>query len=539
MLPFLAAFTRRRVFEALDKGIDARDLARDFSARRGYLNLVLRALQSSGWLDGWRAPQVAEDLERPLPLSLTPSGRVIAELLRGMGPTLERIEAFLRFSERMSAYLTTREAAPEGSATIEEMASLCARDFDLPPVQQEHVAVRERLISMLQGALAAPLAVAMARHRLVAMEGDGRTVIVDDRVVPPSTLRPESRRRIREELLPGIAALGWFDLASGTLTKQGRAVVFFASAYAVTLSYLPLLRRVEELIFRHGDFRDIFPPTVEGHETHVDRRLNIWGSGGSHSLYFAKVDEIVAQLFERDDYPRAVCDTGCGDGTFLRHIADVLRDRLSWNFFSKPVAFIGSDLNLASRQKTRETLAAGGVPHAHVVDTPIDIADPDALDAGIRALGIALDDRVLGAADALHTNSMLIHNRIWRQTPGSPPSATDGAFVEPGGTAITGQALAADLVAFMTRWSPYVRRYGWLFIELHTLPSAVVARDPGRTPTIGYDLTHGFSNQYTVEHAELLRAADLAGLRPGPEAFQALFPQGDMGRVSVTYLLGR
>jgi len=537
LLPLLASFTRRRVFEALAEGIDVRELVRTFSVRRGYLHLALRAFASSGWLTGWSAPQTKADLEAPAVVKLTADGRALAQMLASMGPTLDRVEAFLAFSERMSAYLTTRQAAPDGVATIAEFTALRDEAFGLAEVDPEHAHVRARLLGLLEGGLAAPIAVSLARHGLVRMQGSGRDVAVDDEV-SLSGLSPTCRRRVRDEVLPALSSLGWLDAQTQRLTGQGRATVFFAPAYAVTLSYLPLLRRAEELLFRNGGFVAMFPPTAQGHETHVDRRLNIWGSGGSHGLYFAKVDEIVTALFEREDYPRAVCDTGCGDGTFLRHIAEVLRDRLSWDFFSKPVAFIGADLNLASRDKTRETLAAGGVPHAHVVDPPIDIADPDALDRGIRALGIAGPDGVLGAADALHTNSMLIHNRIWRATPGTPPSSTDGAFVEPGGDLVTGQALAADLVAFMQRWSPYVSRYGWLFIELHTLPSTVVAEDPGRTPTIGYDLTHGFSNQYTVERAELLRAATLAGLEAGPEAYQALFPSGALARVSITYLQG-
>ena len=67
----------------------------------------------------------------------------------------------------------------------------------------------------------------------------------------------------------------------------------------------------------------------------------------------------------------------------------------------------------------------------------------------------------------------------------------------------------------------------------------VIAEDPGRTPTLAYDLTHGFSNQYTVEREELLAAAQLAGLREGPAVWQAEFPEGVRARVSVNYLVGK
>ena len=537
LVPILAAFVRRGVFEALRRGTTAPELAREFSIRRGYLQLALRALASSGWLSGWRAPQTRADLERADPIALTPLGCVAADLLHAVAPTLDRVEAFLAFSECMEDYLTTRKGAPDGAPSISEYTALLSHEFHLPPVSDEFGPLRQRVVRHLEGALAAPLAVTLARHGIVTIEGTGRGVSVGE-TVDLRRIPARCHRRYKDEAALALAALGWLDAERGSLTPTGMATVFYATAYAVTLSYLPLLRRAETLLFEDGRFVEMFPPTAAGHETHVDRRLNIWGSGGAHSLYFAKVDEIVASLFRRAPYPRAVCDTGSGDGTFLRHIAEVLRDDLSWDFFNNPVAFIGADLNLASREKTRETLAAGGVPNAHVVDIPIDIADPDALDAGIRALRIPHDDGLLTAADALHTNSMLIHNRVWRPTPGTPPSDTDGAYVEPGGEVVTGQELAADMVGFMSRWSPYVRRFGWLFIELHTLPSERIAEDPGRTPTIGYDLTHGFSNQYTVERSELLRAAQLAGLRIGAQEHQALFPSGSLARVSVTYLEG-
>jgi hypothetical protein len=543
LVPILGAFVRRRVFGLLERGIGTRELQEQTGARMGYLLIALRALASSGWLSGWHAARTTADLERGMTLALTDAGRVAARALETIAPTLDRIESFLALSEMMERWLHTPSAAPEGVPMPSTLATWRGERFGLPtPEGPLETQVSRRLEAMLEGSFAAPIAVALARHKMVRVVGSGRHVEVDP-AVRTRDLGPTGHRRFREEIVPAMTALGWWNPEQGLLTKLGRIVAFFAAAHGVTSSYLPLLRRAEELIFRSGRFDRLFPPDAEGHETHVDRLLNIWGSGGAHDLYFKTVDEVIVRVFDRPDHPLAICDTGCGDGSFLRHLAEVLRDRLGWNFFTRPVHFIGSDLNERSRQRTRETLAAAGVPNAHVVDEAIDINDPTDLDAGIRALGIPVPgtDRPLGAADALHTNSMLIHNRTWREPAGAIeiPSSTDGAFVDPAGFPIVGDRLQANLVEFMKRWAPFVRRHGWLFIELHTVPAERVADDPGRSPTIAYDLTHGFSSQYTVELHELLRAAELADLVPGPSTYCARFPDENLTRISITYLLGK
>jgi hypothetical protein len=479
-------------------------------------------------------------------LRLKERGVLAADQLEALGPKLDRLEAGLALAEAFPRFLLAGGTAPEGSPTLETMARWRTEAFGLPlagadPVRRE---VYDRLCAMFEGVMAAPIAVTLARERMFSIRGRGRDTEVAEHLKIADSLSATTHRRIRSQVFPAMAALGWLDPGTERLTRAGMLTGFFATAYGVTSSYLPLLRRAEELIFKQGNFAEMFSPTTDGHETHVDRLMNIWGSGGAHDLYFRTVDQVVQSLFERADYPLAICDTGCGDGSFLRHLYEILRDRMSWRFFDRPVYFIGSDLNLRSRERTRETLAQAGVPQAHVVEADIDINDPHVLDAGIRRLGIEIVDRksgakrLLTAADALHTNSMLIHNRSFRLPAGATiASSTDGAFVDSNGYAAVGDVLQANLVEFMRRWAPLVGGYGWLFIELHTVAAELVAEDPGRSPTIAYDITHGFSHQYTVERSELLAAAALAGLQLGPADYQAEFPSGDLNRISVTYLV--
>ena len=531
LLPILAAFRRRGVFDTLAEGTSAAELAARHSARPGYLDIALRALAARAWVDGWSARRQRSASE-PRMLSLSPRGHEAVKAIQALGRWLDRLESTLAWGQRFDAYAFDGAPAIEGMPSIAELVEQIETRWGLGDDPDPS---GTRIAAMLDGVVAAPLAVAWGRRGVFGIEGRGRETTVAEAPVAPGL---ESWRR--DECFALARALGWLSPA-GRFSEAGRLAGFYASAYAVTTSYLPLLRRAEELIFRGANFDELFPRTYEGDETHVDRPMNVWGSGGAHDLYFRTVDEVLVGLFSREDRPAAICDTGCGDGSYLRHSYEVLRDRLNWNFFEHPVYFIGADLNRQSREITRETLARAGVPNAYVVDRAIDIGEPAQLAAGIRDLELRLPDgSLLEAKGALHTNSMLVHNRVFRPAKARAPMASlgDGAFVSADGYAVALDDLKSELVAFVRRWAPLVERHGWLFIELHTLDVPTQAEDPGRTPTMAYDLTHGLSNQYTVERRELLDAARLAGLVPGPAGFNRCFPDDTKPRISINYLIG-
>ena len=93
-------------------------------------------------------------------------------------------------------------------------------------------------------------------------------------------------------LLDFFVHLEWFDKANGTFRFTEKGVFFAkrASAYGVTVSYIPAFRRIEELIF--GDPTIFWNLPKGSKEIHVDRKMNVWGSGGAHSAYFEVVDKL-------------------------------------------------------------------------------------------------------------------------------------------------------------------------------------------------------------------------------------------------------
>ena len=70
--------------------------------------------------------------------------------------------------------------------------------------------------------------------------------------------------------------------------------------------------------------------------------MNVWGSGGAHSTYFKKVDEIIIDLFNKPigEQPKGIIDVGCGDGTFIEHVFDVIYNKTERGKCSKNIHFL-------------------------------------------------------------------------------------------------------------------------------------------------------------------------------------------------------
>ena len=81
-------------------------------------------------------------------------------------------------------------------------------------------------------------------------------------------------------------------------TETGYFFISRASAYGVTTSYLPMFNSLNELYF--GNPENVLDKKINNNETHVNRKMNVWGSGGAHSLYFKKIDEIINFVNEFD-----------------------------------------------------------------------------------------------------------------------------------------------------------------------------------------------------------------------------------------------
>ncbi len=486
------------------------ELARQFKANEGYLNVALRLLACQGWLD-YAVDNAANevycrtnDISAPA-FSLCPFYKDVVELLRFSG----------RFHRRKF------ERAPFNA--LERIFKKYQAGYDLPPAASDvEKRLQQQVLQHIEGIAIGPTIVALG------MGGMFHKYFME------ASFKPEEFHEDADsfgKILDFFAYLGWFEKRGATyrFTEKGLFLAQRASAYGVTVSYLPTFRQVDELIF--GNPEILWNTAPGGAELHVDREMNVWGSGGAHATYFKKLDEIVVELFNRpiEEQPRGIADMGCGNGALLEHLFEVISRRtLRGEMLDEhPLFLVGADYNEVALRVTRANLSKADI-WAKVMWG--DISQPERFAQDLR------DDYGIDIADLLHVRTFLDHNRPW-----NPPtrslqctSTSTGAYAYRG-RRLSNNEVEASLLEHLERWTPYVGRFGLLVIELHTLPPERTAAHLGRTPATAYDATHGFSDQYILEADIFHRIATEAGLMPSPP-HQALFPEPELTTISINLL---
>jgi len=565
--PTVKALTDRGVPQILldaPAPVSFADLVEQTRSNPGYLRVALRLLASSGWLE-----ETTLDSPRAFAYALTASGRAA---LRVAPALYEQAVAFLPNALRMQDALfgasddamvpllwqavermqrrwglpSSPGLADDHAASMSPRPGLAPFDFaegspeqrrgahdhadpadsasdDLPEV------VAHQIQRHLDGVILGPVMVALSRGGVLARLEAGACCLADI----------AGNRATLSAVFDALAAQGWVqrtgplagDDATDVieLTPEGRYAAQISASYGVTVSYLPTFNALHTLLFGNARL-----PRVDesGVEVMVDRAMNVWGSGGAHTTYFTRVDEIVVEIFNRPIHlqPRGICDMGCGDGTFLAHLYNVVKTRTQRGQLldQYPLHIIGADFNKVARRVTSRTLRAAGIPTYAVI--PGDINRP-------AQLASELEKRGIDSHDLLHIRSFLDHNRPYAglkgYAAGSRPARSTGAFSHQG-ELIFADEMEENLVRHLARWKPYSGRFGLIILELHTLPPDVAAGNRERTPAVAYDATHGYSDQYLVELPIFLACAREAGLRPDPR-FQAQFPPSELSTVSINF----
>ena len=515
LAPVVKALWDRRVFDLFEAATEPVDFERILShtrANRGYLRVAVRLLVSCGWL--WQSPESGHSQH----YALTSEGRIavsVAPLLYG------EVLSFITKAIFLEDFLFDESDRPV-LASLQELVRRSKEYWGLVPQADPQVnRVQEQIRRHLDGMLVGPAMVALARGGVLAQLERG---VTDLKTIP-------ANRSSLNCILDLLAAQGWLAREKNglTLTPCGCYAAQISTSYGVTVSYLPLFDNVSTLLF--GNAR--IPRLDEnGVELLVNRGMNVWGSGGAHTTYFKKVDEIIVEIFKRplELQPRGICDMGCGDGTFLEHLYQVVRTRTARGqvLDSHPLILVGADFNKVARRVAKQTLRKAGIPSHHVI--PGDITRPAQLASDLEQLD-------LDVHDLLHVRSFLDHNRPYIPPAsygrGSRAAKSTGAFAHLG-TEIPGDELEENLVRHLRRWAPYVGRFGLLVLELHTLPPSLAAANLEKIPAVAYDGTHGFSDQYLVELPTFLACALEAGLYASPR-YQYKFPPSDLATVSINF----
>jgi hypothetical protein len=516
LAPTAQALADRGAFEMFAGATDwvaLDDIVTRTHGNRGYLRVALRLLASAGWLT-----QRVERNGRFVSYSLTEAGRVAipwAPALYGQAAGFLSKTLYLEdslFGAQQEALLPS----------FKDLVVKAAHHWGVGP--QAHpvaAAAADQLRRHLDGVLVGPVMVILSRAGVLAKLEDG----------PAPLASLGGNTAMMACVFDLLATQHWAERNgdSVALTPHGAYAVQIAASYGVTVSYIPMFTKLNALLFGNPRI-----PRVDesGIETMVDRGMNVWGSGGAHRTYFNKVDEIVVELFNRPLHlqPRGVCDMGCGDGTFLKHLYEVVKERTERGRIldQHPLVVVGADFNTVARRVSKQTLRKAGIRTFHVING--DINRPAQLAGDLEKLGLDIHE-------FLHIRSFLDHNRPYvrlaNYVSGTRQSRSSGAFAHMGEEILPDEQ-EENLVRHLRRWAPYIGQFGLIALELHTLPPELAAANLHKTPAVAYDGTHGFSDQYLIELPIFLDCAREAGLHADPR-FQSAFPPSELATVSVNF----
>src|SRR5260370_42388150 len=131
----------------------------------------------------------------------------------------------------------------------------------------------------LDGLIIVPLLLSVRAQRQISIveEKDSATVA--------ATLRLNVDRTVRRLIERLFVARGWADQSAEALyvNRAGRFVIDRIPVTAATASYRPMFASSQELLF--GDAVGVFALDPAGAERHLDRTLNVIGSGFQHEKY--------------------------------------------------------------------------------------------------------------------------------------------------------------------------------------------------------------------------------------------------------------
>lgn len=516
--------TAPTAYTLLEKGVlnhllehkvaDVTELASSFKANEGYLNVALRILASQGWLDA-----EVDNVNDRVKYSVNAKSSLAFEHCR----LYKDVVTLLRFSGQFHRRKFERAPFTVLESIFKKYRENFGIEFSSDSVTRS---IQEQVLTHIEGIAIGPTIVSLG------MGGMFHKYFME------ASFKPEEFHEDAEsfdKILDFFAFLGWFEKKAQTyrFTEKGLFFARRASAYGVTVSYIPTFRNLDELIFGNPEILTNAKPEMP--ELHVDREMNVWGSGGAHMGYFKKIDEIIIQLFNGplDEQPKGVVDMGCGSGAFLQHIFEVISQRTLRGEMLEdyPLLLVGADFNEVALRVTRSNLTKADI-WAKV--TWGDIGRPELLARDLSDnYGIAMED-------LLNVRTFLDHNRPW-QPPVQPltnrVSQSTGAYCSRG-RRLNNNDVEASLLEHFRRWEPFVRRFGLLVIELHTISPRLASTNLGLTSATAYDATHGYSDQYILEMDVFNQIAAEAGLYPDPEHFSK-FPHSDLATVSINLLKGK
>ncbi|MFT4659943.1 MAG: DNA-binding PadR family transcriptional regulator/SAM-dependent methyltransferase [Patiriisocius sp.] len=488
---------------SLNDKVSLTELREKHHANEGYLNVALRILCSQGWMQH-EIVKSGEDRY----YSINDKGLEMMEFKSYYEKAFEFYPVGIKMNNLLKNGFNDQEMA-----IFKQGLNNVINNWGLQETTaSDHL--KKQMINHMNGIVLGPILVSLGMNEFI---GENKIL---------KSHNDQNHWSILIEFLKNIT---WLN-DSEQFTSLGEFFMKRAAAFGVTVSYLPTFINLEELIFVKGDL--LWDREPNGPEIHVDRTMNVWGSGGAHDTYFKKLDQIIIEIFNKpiEEQPKGIADMGCGNGALLEHMYNTVKNhtKRGEQMDEHPLLIIGSDFNQAAIDVTRCNLKKAGIEaHIHFGD----IGDPDSLAAVLQ------EEYQIHLGDILNIRSFLDHNRVYKKPEGytnKKDGVSSGAYAFRGRRIPSGE-LEQNLVTHFESWKPYVKKHGLLLIELHSIAPEKTRDNLGKTAVIAYDSTHGYTDQYIVEHDVFIEMAGRAGLYPN-KAVSSQFPSKDLTTVSINLL---
>ena len=370
------------------------------------------------------------------------------------------------------------------------------------------------VLKHMEGALIAPIIIYLS-YSPDCKESDNRAIV-------------ENILKINPKILSFLEDISM--IKDGLLTDKGNYILSRSYAYGVTASYMRTFIHIEELLL--NNYKKIWIKDSFGDEYHVNRALNVWGSGKSHKNYFKKIDTYISKIFNQplESQPKGIADMGCGDGSFLLHLNNLITNSTlrGKNLERYPLLLIGADFNEAALQQTKNMFKDN-------TNKPLtiqaDISNPEKYAQEIKEM-YSLD-----ISDFLNVRSFLDHNRTFSSSNEDYQdfkNKTTNVFAWKN-KAIKGNEIQSNLVNHFREWKKYISKHGLLALELHFIDINKIYENIGKLPITAYMATHGFSDQFIIEYEVYVECLNKAGLNLDLD-YESVFPSNELKMISINLI---
>ena len=497
LIPIFNFLLKEKIIDfIIDKNRSLNDIVKEFKINKGYINVCLRALCSSGFLKNEKNIYIANKKN--------------IEILSKFSFEIQDFVKLLNYYKKFSTLI--KKSDSDNSKYI-KLIKLCHNHLILIKTKLDIENDKEHffIYNYIEGIFLGPIISYL-----------GFTEII----INKSECLNEKMGDLSNIFIDIFIKEGYLHTNQKQLTHKGNFFFKRSFSYGVTVSYLETFIRLDELLYKKNYF--MWKRDKNGYELHINRPMNVWGSGGAHKFYFKKIDEIIINIFNKkiEHQPKGIIDIGCGDGTFLEHVYDLaINHSIRKNHIKEyPLKLIGVDINKAARDASRERLEKRNIDHLIIKGN---ISDPDSINRKL------MKKFKLNLKDLLNSRTFLDHNRIYSypKTENKLLKQSTGGFCFKGNY-ISSDQLGNNLIEHLSLWKPYINKHGIIILELHTIHPDDSNKYRGENLSCAYDTTHGFSDQYLVEYDFYIYCCKNAGLKLKDNF---LFPNEKIPTVSVGY----